>query len=290
MTYPGGKNGACVYQQIINCMPPHNVYIEPFLGGGAVMRLKRLAAVNIGLDLDAGAVRQMRRWRPRGILSSGMPLADPASPNLILGDRLSLPLARADVHHRRKRRHSSAARNSEATRFLFERGDGIEFLRSYSFAGGELVYCDPPYLHETRGRRDLYSHEMTDAQHLELLDVIQQLRCHVIISGYWSRLYSSVLKGWDTVVFQTTNRAGRRTTEYLWMNFLPPCELHDYRYLGSDFRERERVKRKKARWVARLERMPSLERMALLAAIAAIAENGDSSGVLAGNVEPAGAR
>jgi DNA adenine methylase len=34
MGYPGGKSGAGVYQTIINLMPPHTVYIEPFLGGG----------------------------------------------------------------------------------------------------------------------------------------------------------------------------------------------------------------------------------------------------------------
>jgi hypothetical protein len=43
MVYAGGKNGAGVYQTIINLMPPHDVYIEPFLGGGAIMRQKRPA-------------------------------------------------------------------------------------------------------------------------------------------------------------------------------------------------------------------------------------------------------
>lgn len=43
---------------------------------------------------------------------------------------------------------------------------------------------------------------------------------------------------------------------------------HDYRYLGRNFRERERIKRKKQRWVPRLENMPRLERQALLSAIA----------------------
>lgn len=52
MTYPGGKNGSGVYQAIINLMPPHRVYIEPFLGGGAIMRLKRPAIANIGVDSD----------------------------------------------------------------------------------------------------------------------------------------------------------------------------------------------------------------------------------------------
>ncbi len=60
---------------------------------------------------------------------------------------------------------------------------------------------------------------------------------------------------------------GRPATEYLWMNYDAPDRLHDYRYLGDDFRERERIKRKKQRWVARLERMDGLERKAILWAI-----------------------
>jgi hypothetical protein len=32
-------------------------------------------------------------------------------------------------------------------------------------------------------------------------------------------------------------------------NFPEPVALHDYRYLGEDFRQRERIKRKKQRWV-----------------------------------------
>lgn len=52
MTYDGGKNGAGMYQTIINQMPPHLVYIEAFLGSGAIMRRKRRAQVNIGLEID----------------------------------------------------------------------------------------------------------------------------------------------------------------------------------------------------------------------------------------------
>lgn len=50
MRYPGGK-GKC-YQRLINLMPPHQTYIESHLGGGAVMRNKKAAQRNIGLDLD----------------------------------------------------------------------------------------------------------------------------------------------------------------------------------------------------------------------------------------------
>jgi len=52
VAYPGGKAGAGVSQRIINLMPPHDVYIEPFLGDAAVMRAKRPARLNVGCDLD----------------------------------------------------------------------------------------------------------------------------------------------------------------------------------------------------------------------------------------------
>ncbi len=43
--------------------------------------------------------------------------------------------------------------------------------------------------------------------------------------------------------------------------------MHDYRYLGDNFRERERIKRKTQRWSERLAKLDKLERMALLEAM-----------------------
>jgi DNA adenine methylase len=222
MAYPGGKSGAGVYQAVINLMPPHSVYIEPFLGGGALIRRKRPASLNIGIDRDAEAIR--------AVTESG--IAEP-------GD----------------------------TRFRFEIGDALAFLQSYPFAGDELVYCDPPYMHHARGRTDYYRFEMNDLQHAALLDVIKDLPCRVMISGYWTELYGTNLKAWNTSTFQAMTRAGRTATEWLWYNFPAPVALHDYQFLGADFRQRERIKRKKQRWTDRLSRLPLLERQALLAAI-----------------------
>ncbi len=50
MNYPGGKGGT--YQKYINLMPPHEVYIESHLGGGAIMRYKKRAKRNIGIEID----------------------------------------------------------------------------------------------------------------------------------------------------------------------------------------------------------------------------------------------
>jgi hypothetical protein len=237
VAYPGGKNGSGVFQTIINLMPPHPVYIEPFLGGGAIMRLKRPAALNIGIDLDSAVIARMRD-AAGGIVSSGD----------------------AD-------RNAKSSDGGPPARFRLLKENALEFLRSYKFTGEELVYCDPPYMHETRTRKDLYQFEMSDAQHVELLKIVRSLPCRVMISGYWTRLYAKKLSDWSSTTFQAVTRSGRVATEWLWFNFPEPVALHDYRYLGANFRERERIKRKKLRWANRLNTMPTLERRALLSAL-----------------------
>ncbi len=59
-SYPGGKGGAGVYQTLINLIPPHETYIETHLGGGAIMRFKRSAKINIGIDLDPDVTSQIK--------------------------------------------------------------------------------------------------------------------------------------------------------------------------------------------------------------------------------------
>ena len=60
----GGKGGPGVWQAIINQMPPHDVYIEPFLGNGSVLLHKRPARLSIGIDLDPEVIQRFER--PKG--------------------------------------------------------------------------------------------------------------------------------------------------------------------------------------------------------------------------------
>ena len=129
------------------------------------------------------------------------------------------------------------------------------------------MYADPPYLLDTRRGGKLYRYEYTEEQHIELLSCLKQLPCRVMVSGYWSKLYATTLSKWRTVSFQAQTRSGTPATEWVWLNYSEPIELHDYRYLGNTFRERERIKRRKARWATRLKKMPHLERQALLASL-----------------------
>ena len=221
MNYPGGK-GSC-FRQLINLMPPHDVYIETHLGGGNILERKKPArSRNIGIDVDRSLIAE---WSER---------------------RVRLPFA-LELHC----------------------GDAVEFLRAFPFKGGELVYSDPPYLHSTRRTLDLYRHEYSDAQHFELLETLVRLPCLVMVSGYESSLYWSVLErrhGWRCVLVPNTTRRGR-VVERVWCNFPDVDHRHDCRYVGENFRERERIKRKRNRWRAKFKKMGEGERQVVLEAL-----------------------
>jgi DNA adenine methylase len=212
MKFVGGKAQAGFYQKIINLIPWHRVYLEPFLGSGAIMRFKAPAEISIGVDLAA----------PRATMPAG-------------------------------------------ARFIL--GDGIEFLKGYKWRGDEFVYADPPYLLSTRGGRRYYKFEMTDADHIRLINVLRGIRARVMVSGYPSSMYNARLADWHCEKFQMFNRANKPATECLWMNYRPPALPVDVRYYGKNFRDRLRLKRKVSRWFKRLEALPEGERELLIAAL-----------------------
>jgi hypothetical protein len=92
-------------------------------------------------------------------------------------------------------------------------------------------------------------------QHRALLDILTALPCMAMICGYWSQLYADRLTGWHTAQYQAMTRGGKQATEFLRCNFPPPIARRDYRLLGTTWRERERIKKKKQRWTARLHNM-----------------------------------
>lgn len=126
-----------------------------------------------------------------------------------------------------------------------------------------LIYADPPYLAETRKGGDLYQFEMSDTVHERLLHLLVGLPSMVMISGYRAPLYDKMLAGFHRVDYEAQTRRGP-AAESLWMNFAPPVALHDYSHLGDDYRERERIRRKKARWAAKIARMDRQERLAIM--------------------------
>lgn len=226
MKYRGGKNGSGVYQKIINQIPPHDVYIEPFLGGGAIMRLKKPARINLGYDLDDSALE--------------------AFTNEVQSEYVTLDKKSAI--------------------------DVIKDAASSGPYGSERVflYLDPPYPFDARKSRDrIYKYEFGElAEHARLLLEIMKLPKNwmIAISSYDNHLYNKALKKWRRIDFPATTRKGQ-ATESLWMNYPEPNELHDYRYLGEDYREREKIKKQQRRWRIKLKKMDRRQRLAMMSVL-----------------------
>lgn len=90
---------------------------------------------------------------------------------------------------------------------------------------GRLFYVDPPYLHETRSAKRVrgalhnsYQHEMTPADHAELLDVLVGMAGMVVLSGYPNAQYEAALAGWTRVERAAHADGARPRTEVLWIN------------------------------------------------------------------------
>ena len=146
-------------------------------------------------------------------------------------------------------------------------GCAHEFMKNFEFTGTELVYCDPPYLLHTRttDKQYRYRFEYEDKDHVELLNIISDLPCNVMISGYPSELYDTTLSDWNAVEIQVMSQAGVRT-EKVWFNFTID-RYHWATYAGKNYTDRQRIRRKAANWGRMYSEMPRHERLAVLAAI-----------------------
>lgn len=84
-----------------------------------------------------------------------------------------------------------------------------------------LFYCDPPYVHDTRGDSKAYGFEMSDNDHRELARVLNNVKGKVAVSGYPCDLYNELFSGWNVLhapekVCHSTK--GTRS-EVLWVNY-----------------------------------------------------------------------
>lgn len=208
-----------LFQTIIAAMPPHDTYIELFLGSGAIMRRKPPAETSFGVDIDRRTINDF--------------------------DISSCPHA------------------------LLICSDAVNYLTRFDFAsaGRVLIYADPPYVQSTRNMSHRYRHEMDDAAHIRLLEALRGVPASVMLSGYPNGLYDEFLGDWRTMAVQVMTRGGPRT-EKLWMNFEDKA-AHWATYAGTNFTDRQRIKRKAARWKRMYDALPPGERLAILAQLLA---------------------
>tara|TARA_R110002111_G_scaffold178464_1_gene244398 strand:+ start:24 stop:425 length:402 start_codon:yes stop_codon:yes gene_type:complete len=110
-------------------------------------------------------------------------------------------------------------------RVVIENEDATKLIRRED---GEqtLFYVDPPYVQRTRVVANAYQHEMSESDHIELLEALETMSGSFILSGYRDPIYddSARRNSWRRVDIKIDNKASSKKTkpmkiESIWMNF-----------------------------------------------------------------------
>ena len=258
---------------LLPLLPDAHHYCEPFAGSGAVLLNRAPSPVETYNDLDGEVVnffRVLREQKEALVESIGLTpfsreefgIACALAPDLT-------PLERARRFYVRARQvrtglaqtasigrwanckdTSRAGMSGVVSRWLggvealpqiaerllrvqIENRPAIDVIKLYD-SERTLTYCDPPYVHDTRGDSKAYGYEMTDAQHRELAETLNQVQGRVAISNYdcalMAELYPSPKWIKTTGEERTIHSTKDKRSEALGTNYDP-------REVGSSQRE-----------------------------------------------------
>lgn len=116
-------------------------------------------------------------------------------------------------------------------RVQIENRPAVDVIRLYD-SPTTLFYCDPPYLHATRGDTKAYGFEMDEEQHRELAKVLNQCQGMVAVSGYDHPLMNELFSPgrWLKTLSpdKTIHSTKDKRVEVLWTNYEPiSINLHE---------------------------------------------------------------
>ena len=107
-------------------------------------------------------------------------------------------------------------------RVQIENRPAIDVIKLYD-SPTTLFYCDPPYIHETRGDSKAYGHEMTNADHERLAIVLNNVEGKVAISNYdcdlMNDLFSSSKWHKHFGLEKTIHSTKDTRQEVIWSNY-----------------------------------------------------------------------
>lgn len=258
----GGKFSHLAW--LLPLLPKCHHYCEPFAGSGAVLLNREPSPVETYNDLDGEACnffRVLRDEKERLVEMIGLtPFSREEFALACEFDARAEPAERARRFYVRARQvrtglaqRASVGRwaNCKATsragmsgvvsrwlgavdmlpeiaerllRVQIENRPAVDVVRLYD-SPETLFYCDPPYVHGTRGDSKAYGHEMSDEQHAELAAVLDSARGMVALSNYDCSLMDDLYpkSKWRKIVMpEKTNHATKgKRSEVLWTNYDP---------------------------------------------------------------------
>jgi DNA adenine methylase len=227
--YFGGKTRLA--DRIIQMLPAHDHYVEPYAGSLAVLLAKPRSKMETVNDLDGHLMTFWRVLRDQpDELTRVMALtphsrAEFAGCSDLAGDLSDLERARrvwvllaqgraGTLRNTGWRYYADPAGSSigmpgylagyvarvfpaaeRLSGVSLECRPALEVIDKYGAHANALLYADPPYVGSTRSAN--YRYEMTkDSQHAELAAALHDCKAAVVLSGYHSPLYDDLYDGW----------------------------------------------------------------------------------------------
>jgi DNA adenine methylase len=253
MPYFGGK--ILLAARLVNLMPEHQHYVEPFGGSLAVILAKPPVAHETVNDLDQDLMTFWRVLRdtpddlarvcaltPHSRAEHRAAYGTKPASDLERARRVWVQLTqgRAGIRRTTGWRHYQAPSGSTgsmpdylngyvsrihpaAARLVgvsLECRPALDVAADYGRHPGVLLYVDPPYHPDTRSSGS-YLHELTSGDHEALLTSLLAATSAVMVSGYPHPTYDEAFTGWDRVEIDTgTGQGGswQNRTEVVWCN------------------------------------------------------------------------
>jgi DNA adenine methylase len=258
--------------------PPHGCYVEPFGGAAGVLLRKPRVYAEVYNDADGDIVNFFRVIRDPAMRADLIeacrltpyareefdlayaPTDDPLERARRTCVRAAMGFGSAGATKATtgfrtdtRRKYGTAQHNWAAypealgaigerfTGVLIENRDAVDVMLAHD-GPDTLLFVDPPYVHETRAMRNKggYRHELDDAAHLRLLEVLNAVDGMVVLCGYDTAMYRSALAGWERHSTTARISGGRGTslrTEVAWLN--PACSAALARSAGGLFTEEQ---------------------------------------------------
>jgi DNA adenine methylase len=263
----GGKGN--MVAKLLKYVPCHHTYVEVFGGGASLLMRKPPAPVEVYNDIDSRLVNLFRVLRDpdqcaelqrRLVLTPYSRQEYREARTIIEGDAVTLAHAfyteirqsfsghngwSYSVTMSRRGMVSTSSKwlstidmlpdiHDRLFRCQIEHDDFRRIIPRYD-TPNTFFYLDPPYIAATR-RSGGYNHEMTDADHSDLVDIVSNAKGMVLLSGYLHPVYEALeCIGWRRDDYVTACHAAAKTrptgiqgkgvsmakqprTESLWLN------------------------------------------------------------------------
>lgn len=252
LKYPGAKNRLAEW--IVSYIPEHKVYLEPYAGSLAVFLNKPRSHIETVNDIHDEVVNFFKVVRDKGddlydrLKNTPYSRTEYDFSYQLMSTDDDVERARkfcvrcwqgfgcSNVYHSGFKSGQQAVSPNPAKGWTqlpetikeaierlkgvqIEHLDAVELIKRYN-TPDVFIYLDPPYLNRTR-KDHLYKHEMSDKQHIELLEIIIKHPGKILISGYENDLYNEMLQNWRKAHKNTIAESGHKRIETLWMNYDP---------------------------------------------------------------------